>query len=1041
MIRTRLRPLIALVALLGLGLIARLFQVQVLEHAVWANEAARLVLKGREQPYRRGRILDSAERVLARDEEVRTVDFVYREFRRAHPLGQVAHARSLLLGRPVSLIDTSAHLLEWGLELVALGPHEVRAFARGEGEAWNARELDRRQRARRSVDFLYYVRTLLAFDLEGHASQVEWKRMTELCEREQEQRSFLELAALVRHGEGPAGLELERGALRERLTRSLERLAVLARWIRPDTSDSLAVLVADLERERRSVEDACAAKLFAEATGFVPGRLESDTLLECFDHGWITALLGWDGARLSEWATLVRTRWQASWRDAECIPSLFGILAFDPGLRQDPAEFLARLAVVYEPEGSLREALFKGPTPWREVRALAVFDGLEDMFEADVPASALALAEAALPTQLPELRADPDDTRLLPPGVGPDSFRARLEACLPVRGRRDVATLVELAGELNQVWELRFQETLRRALDTIRHEARRSELGRSGGLILAAAGRDRAAERAEFFLKDYGSRPRSLSSGELSYDVVYLLTRFERDFPGFRVRDLETRASVELQGDDIRPAENLVGHVSAPTLDDLLRQQRKAARLRELKAIPEHEQEELEEMRRLIGEVRLPEEARGVQGVEAFFEPELTGTNGWALARGAADVFGAGGDEIPVREPIDGQDIVLTFDSALQAAVQRCLREPSAEHEDAAWRADPVGAVVLLSREGDVLAAASEPDDQSRVDELAAEGQRLFRTERTLRKPTFQPPGSVFKVFVAAWALDHGLDPHRTVTCGPIERGGFGYKTIRCWSKNGHGVVDLHSALVQSCNAYFAWLGESLGTQDFVDLCERFGFGQPTGVRRAPPWDPGLVRRSGLVEDLAGLSLPSGGGELPADLRRMAGNGLGRIEATPMQLARGILSLARGEKTELRFVQRIGEREFPLGAREPLDLSPRALELVRSAMRGVAEEARGTAHNALSREELGFSVAVKTGSADLENRKDREGHVVVRKHAWVAGWAPADEPELVFVIFEHDTMSTSSHGAVFLAREVLRQPEVLLWLADHGVDVSGVRAR
>ena len=65
----------------------------------------------------------------------------------------------------------------------------------------------------------------------------------------------------------------------------------------------------------------------------------------------------------------------------------------------------------------------------------------------------------------------------------------------------------------------------------------------------------------------------------------------------------------------------------------------------------------------------------------------------------------------------------------------------------------------------------------------------------------------------------------------------------------------------------------------------------------------------------------------------------------------------------------------------------------------------------------------------------------MRKHAWVGGWAPAQEPELVFVIFEHDTSATSSHGAVFLARQVLRQPEVLAWLAERGVDVSGVPAR
>jgi cell division protein FtsI/penicillin-binding protein 2 len=1037
-IQNRVQPLIALVLLLGAGVVARLFQVQVIEHELWAGEASRLVLKGREQPYRRGRILDAAGRVLARDEDSRTVELVYREFRRAHPLGQVAHARSLLEGRPVPLEEAWAKLSPWAHELVALGPRELLAFARGEGD-WSSPGLDPRLRARCAADLAYYLRRLLGFDGERASQREALKKLQALAQTEGERRSFLELAAEARSGPGPAALLAEQNALEERLARSQKRLGTLASWIRSDTSDPLAALVADLEKERRAIEDATAARLFAEASGFVPGRVESDTLLECFDHSWITGLLGWDGQRLAEWATLVRERWQSSWRDGECLPSVFANLAFDPEAERGPADFLARLAIAYRPESALDEALEVGPLPWREVDELAVFDALDESLETDVPEEAHALGRAALPIQLEELREDPDEWRLLPAGEGPGSFRGLLARALAGRGRIEVDTLLELAHGLNEVWELRFQETLRAALEATRRAAPRSALGPQGGLLLAAAGRDRAAERAEFFLKDHGSRARPLTSGELSHDVVYLLTRFESDYPGFRVRDLRQRARLELEGDDLRPADRLIGHVSAPTLEDDLRQRRDKERLRELKTRGDPEERELEELQRLVGEVRLPSEVKGVTGMEAFFEPELTGKNGWMLSRGLADVFG-GGDELPVREAVDGQDVVLTLDVGLQAALQRCLRSPSDDHEDREWARNPVAAAVLLSREGDVLAAASEPDDQSLIEPLA-EGQRLLRMERTLRKPTFQPPGSVFKVFVATWALDHGLDPTRTVVCGPLEGGGAGYKTLRCSSSTGHGPVDLRSALVQSCNAYFAWLGESFDNEDFAGLCAAFGFGEPTGVRRAPPWDTGVRRRIGLVEDRAGLSLPSSGKELEIRQRRQAANGLTVIEATPMQLARGLLSLARGEKTELRLVQRVGESELPAGARTPLEFSPQALEFVRAAMRDVSEAAHGTAHNALSAAHLGFTVAVKTGSADLESRKEGETRSRVRKHAWVGGWAPAETPELVFVIFEHDTSATSSHGAVFMAREILRQPEVLQYLAARGVDLARVPAR
>lgn len=1032
--RSRLRPLLACFALFAGLLLARLHQIQLGEHEDWAREAARLVRKGREEPYRRGRILDASGTVLAQDEELRAVELVYRDFRRGHPLGQVAHARSLLEGRPVSLPEARANLLAWAHELLRLSPADVRAMGRGAHERLAGQAAAERLGARRAGDLTFYLLRLLGLDPERRDQQGAWRALVKLAKGADERRSYLELGALVRQGGASGGLTREEAALAERLEHSLRQLGRLAEWIRPardGAGDPLTLLLEELEATRRSVEDACAAKLFAEAAGFVPGRIEADTLLSAFDHGWIADLLGWDGARLAEWATAVRAGWQQGWRDAECLPQLYTSLATDPEAEPSPGDFLARLAVAYEPEGALRQALSAGPRPWRELDELAVFAELDELLVARVPAAARALAREALPIQLAELRADPDDARCLPAGAGPDSFRAQLAAAL-TRKRIDIDALVELARTLIEIWELRYQEALRAALDTVRHGAARDELGEGGGLLLAPAGRERAAERAEYFLKDFGTRPRVLSQdGQESgvvYDVVYLLTRYEFDFPGFRVRALRTRARPEVAGGDRRPAERLVGFVSTPTLEDLVRQQREAARLRELKADPDLAEAQADELRRLIGRVLLPGEARGVSGIEAFFDRELCGQNGFAMTRGLSEVFGAEADDLSVLEARDGEDVVLTLESGLQRAAQRCLRSPR-EHDDLAWQGRPVGAVVLLAANGDVLAAASEPDDESLIDP-AAEGQRQFRMERTLRKPTFQPPGSVIKPFVAMLALERGLDPARTVLCGPIERGGSGYADLRCWNSAGHGQVDLRSALVQSCNAYFAWVGETLETQDFAELGACFGLGRPTGVRRSPAWDPEGTRRYGLIEDRAGFALPKDGGELTASQRRRAANGLGVVEATPMQIARAVLALACGEERELRLVQRVGARELAPAATAPLSFAERHLARVRSALRGVAEEPNGTAHAALSAARLGFEVAVKTGSADLASPGE---DARVPKHAWVAGWVPAEKPELVFVVFEHDTLATSSHGAIYLARDVLLAPEVRAWLASRGV--------
>ena len=142
--------------------------------------------------------------------------------------------------------------------------------------------------------------------------------------------------------------------------------------------------------------------------------------------------------------------------------------------------------------------------------------------------------------------------------------------------------------------------------------------------------------------------------------------------------------------------------------------------------------------------------------------------------------------------------------------------------------------------------------------------------------------------------------------------------------------------------------------------------------------------------------------------------------------------LATGSLPSVRLVQRVGGEALPRPRPVTLGLQPEALEAVRRAMIGVAGDPAGTAHGALGAAQVGYSLAVKTGSADLDPRSDddRPG----RKHTWVAGWLPARDPRAVFVVFVYETYVTSSHGAVYVAQDLLRQPEVVAWLAGLGVE-------
>jgi len=1104
----RIRPLLVILGLGALVLLARLVEVQVREHEVWAEEAARLVHSGKELPYERGRILDTKGRVLARDKQTFHLVLTYRDFRRGHPLGQVAHARSLLENRPVPIQEAYARVFDWARELVQLSPRALADFASG-GElttatlaapAFPKHERGRRARAEnragRAKDVSFYVRRLFPL-ADAELRAMEKAAREEGDRKDGSGRSYLELAAGVME-ERPAPATLWK-VVERRIQRTLDRLdgmASLLEWSEDASARPLDFLLAELEDTRRWVEDATAAKLFAEAAGFVPGRVAKDTLVTRIDLSWIARQLGWDDERLFAWARTTREGWETTWRDGYALPRLIAGLRLEPAVRPEPDEYLARVASLFLPNEALEAALDGELPDWRdpeELRELVVLGRLDELFEARLPRDS-PWNSRARPAVLPLERAgfgeidarlrerwetDKDELHArfarasgqkdpakreeqeklarraeaerrgtywslvdaawtanglggfeLPEELGPAGVTpgARLRELFdsPVWSAPD--DIKELTGILVREWDLELQSAIRQALDELLANADEDEL-ENGRLVMREDLRSRAAERAEFFLKDYGRRMKPLVRGEPSYDVLYLIARYGEDFCGFEAREAREREYPVLPGDEARIAPGLVGSVSAVGVDDVVAQRSEAERLRELKSIPEKTDEERLELESLVGRVLTTDQVKGVVGVEGYWNRELTGRNGYEESRGLEDVYGDGRADT-VRTPrVDGLDLTLTLDADLQRACTRTLRsgagfeDPESDRE---WYESPVGAAVIVSIEGDVLAAASEPDS----------------LERTLRIPTFQPPGSVFKPFVAAYARSKVRLDWRTTACADIGDGHAGWKDVHCASTYGHGEVEMERALVVSCNSFFAHLGESLSDDDLRQAARLFGFDERTGLLRAPPWDDGIRARSGFVEHVGGMRgpLPGSFGEHG---RRLAGNGLGVVETTPLQLARGFVGLATGELRELRLVRRVGARDAPHGTRTPIELDPAALEFVRDALRQVvnSDDAQRTGR-VLGREHLGYDVAAKTGSADLATGK-RLLHDVLRvpKHTWVAGWAPARDPELVFVVFVHDTLATASHGAVYLARELLRQPEVLVHLREAGVDVSAVPAR
>lgn len=492
-------------------LLARLYDVQVTQHGIWAKEAANLVRSYHVEPYMRGAIRDRNGEVIARDEHVYQLEFVWRDFRRGHPLGQVAMALSTIQGAPVTLEDACRALRERAVALVSLTPRAVREFGRGAplalgGEAWvgsadeelRANTPDgmlargvtgiqaaagtqaaasagdaakRAQRRARAGDLEYYVSRLLALtDREERAVRrlVEDSGLVD--------KGFAELASIATG----VGIEQLVADLVARLDESLRHLGRLAReldWTaaeappgfdpaRFDLLDAEAKLLAVVEARRVDVEDDTADALFSIALSCPSWRFDQANLGR-LDLGWIERLLGWDTERRLAWILRRGAAWPAMVDDwvAGHVIARAKLARRDADL--DPADaLLAALAHAFRTGAEAHARRHGVPEDWRRVDDLEGLASLAEVLQRGAEVTSADLA-AVLPLQDPALRrsrARGEDLLLEVLGPRLDALLPLVEqvwAASPVRRqaerratRSDAARrLVELVDSTRQDWD------------------------------------------------------------------------------------------------------------------------------------------------------------------------------------------------------------------------------------------------------------------------------------------------------------------------------------------------------------------------------------------------------------------------------------------------------------------------------------------------------------------------------------------------------------------------------------------------------------
>lgn len=365
------------------------------------------------------------------------------------------------------------------------------------------------------------------------------------------------------------------------------------------------------------------------------------------------------------------------------------------------------------------------------------------------------------------------------------------------------------------------------------------------------------------------------------------------------------------------------------------------------------------------------DENGGVCGLESDFDDILRRDNGRTSVTFSVDGAGSSlsGEKPVVRyapEPVQG--VVTTLDAGIQHICEKAAKNIKK------------GAVIVADvQNGDILAIVSRPVYSLSDMESALNSPDSPFINRAL---CAYPVGSIFKLSTASAAIDSGFEDFEYECTGSIE---IESQTFYCHNREGHGMLSLDTAMINSCNPYFIALSRNLSPLKLFETAADFGYGEEIYLTDSIWGD------SGYLPDVQSLALPAEKGNFSF--------GQGMLTATPLQVVRMTCAIANGGiLPEMRLI--IGETED--GSSDITDsikkgeraISEETAEKLRKMMIGVVYGGVG-----FKGRPSGISAAAKTSTAQT-GRFDEDGNEYC--HGWVTGFFPVHEPKYAVTIIAED---------------------------------------
>ena len=386
---------------------------------------------------------------------------------------------------------------------------------------------------------------------------------------------------------------------------------------------------------------------------------------------------------------------------------------------------------------------------------------------------------------------------------------------------------------------------------------------------------------------------------------------------------------------------------------------------------------------------------QGTYGVEEQYNSVLNGTTGREYGYFDSNM----NLQRTIKEAKDGNSVVLTID----ANVQKLIEDEIADFQKNGTGAKTIAMMVMNPKNGEILAMASNStfdlNDPQNLASMYSEQKIAAMTDKEKNENLLSmwsnfcvgsayEPGSTFKPFTIAAALDENIISGKsTFQCNGVKK--VADREIHCSNRNGHGMLDLRHALMESCNAALMDIGLGLGRNKFSKYNKLYGFGQRTGVDL-----PGET--SGLIHTKEELN--------PVEL---ATSSFGQTQTVTMvQMLSAFSSLVNGGNYyQPHLVKEIQNSNGDVVKTiDPVVVKRTTSEdtssKLRSYLKSTVEE--GTAAPAQVK---GYSIGGKTGTA--------EKRPVSAKKYLVSfiGCEPAEDPEVAYyVIIDEPHVKDQAHS-------------------------------